>query len=401
MRVELTYGRTPLELQVEDRNVIPLHRQPPVPPLANLSAAVRSALEAPLRYPPLRRALTPDDLVTIVVDEQLPQVSAFLLPILEHVCSAGVDPEAITLLCTPPSTGQAWLEDLPEEFESVRVEVHDPHERKRISYLATTRQDRRVYLNRSAIDADQLVVLTRRCYDPLLGYGGAEGALFPVLSDAATRAEMGERLSLAAPGEKPWRTRQEATEVSWLVGASTFFVQAVAGPGETMAHVIGGLVETCNEGQRLLDARWRVEAEAEADNVVLGVGRAGRVRFEALAAALGCGARVVKPGGRIVLLCDGELELMQDVELLRRAESPEGALRLLHREKGTHPAAFLWASAASKARIYLLGKLPEEAAEELFAVPLEHAGQVQKLVGEGTSLVLSDAEKTLAVVRGA
>src|SRR5207245_1891639 len=133
---------------------------------------------------------------------------------------AGVAPEAITLLCPPSSDSrQTWIEDLPEEFEEIRLEIHDPADRLRLSYLATTKQGRRVYLNRTAVDADQLVVLARRRYDPLLGYGGSEGAIYPVLGDEATRQEMGGRLSLAPPGDTPWPVRREALEVAWLLGA--------------------------------------------------------------------------------------------------------------------------------------------------------------------------------------
>ncbi len=399
MQIDVRYGSAHLGLQLEEHQVIGVHREPAAPPLADVPAAVRAALETPLGFPALRRALTPDDQVTVVVDEQVPQLAGFLVPILEHLRSAGVEADAVTLVCAPPSSGQPWLEELPEEFEAVCVEVHDPGERKQLAYLATTRQGRRIYLNRSAVDADQLVVLTRRSYDPLLGHGGAEGALFPLLSDTATRTEAAAHLSMAAPGARPWRLRQEAAEVAWLLG-SPFFVQVIGGADAAVTDVLGGLVETSGEGQRRLDARWRMEADAAADTVVLGVGGAGPVRFGALAAALACAARVVKPNGRIVLLSHGTPELTHDVELLRRSETAEGALRRLKDDKGEHTAAFQWASAAQQARIYLLSELPGEVAEELFAVPLDHAGQVQRLVGAGSCLVLNDAEQTLAVVRG-
>src|SRR5207302_1805342 len=105
--------------------------------------------------------------------------------------------------------------------------------------------------------ADQLVVLTRRGYDPLLGYSGAEGALYPALGDDAALQESWERLSMAAPGPAPWPLRQEAAEVAWLLGVP-FLVQVIEGAGCEVAHVIGGPVESGAEGQRLLDARWRV-----------------------------------------------------------------------------------------------------------------------------------------------
>src|SRR5262249_41637553 len=155
------------------------------PPVKDVASAMRQVLENPLRFPPLRRALTPDDHVTIVLDEDLPRLGEMLTPLLEHVASARVSPEAITLLSPKPAAQQHWLDDLPETFQDVRVETHDPADRKKLSYLATTKRGRRVYLNRSLVDADQLVILSRRRYDPLLGYSGLEDVIFPALGDEA------------------------------------------------------------------------------------------------------------------------------------------------------------------------------------------------------------------------
>ena len=58
-----------------------------------------------------------------------------------------VRPEAITLLC-PSSSSQAWVDELPDDFQEVRVEVHDPANRKRLSYLLTTQSVRRAVPSR-------------------------------------------------------------------------------------------------------------------------------------------------------------------------------------------------------------------------------------------------------------
>jgi len=89
------------------------------------------------------------------------------------------------------------------------------------------------------------------------------------------------------------------------------------------------------------------------------------------------------------------------MDLLRQAEDPDAALRLLREHKMPDPAAaFQWASAAQQATIYLLSGLPAESAEELFTIPLENGGQVQRLVsGGGACVLLPDADKTLAVAR--
>jgi nickel-dependent lactate racemase len=400
MRIAIGYGREVLELEMPEARVASVRRAPPAPPLSDPVAAVRDALETPHDFPALRRALTPDDHVAVIVDEQLPRLGQLLLPVLEHLAQAHVGPEAITLLCAPHGR-QQWVEELPDQFEDVRIEVHDPSDRRRHAYLATTKHGRRVYLNRTAVDADQLVVLTGRGYDPLLGYSGAAGAIYPALSDEATRRETGGRLSLTVPGPVPWPIRQEAAEVAWLLGAP-FLVQVIAGSGEDIVHVVAGSMDSATEGQRLLDARWRVQLDEPVPTVILGLaGDPARHGFGELAQALACAARVVEEGGRIVLLTQAMPPLTAGAEMLREAGNPAKALDALRQQAPPDLAAgFQWASAAQKAQIYLLSNLPADVVEELFATPLDKASQVERLVGTGRAcLFLADGHKTMAEVK--
>lgn len=396
MRIELAYGRDRIELDA----AAPLRAV--APPLTDPAAAVRSALESPYDFPSLRRALTPDDHVAIVVDEKLPRLAQLLTPILEHVAEARVEASAITLVCTNPDSRQEWVDELPEAFEDVQIEVHDPGDRKKLSYLATTKNGRRIYLNRTAVDADQLVVLSRRGYDPLLGYSGAEGAIYPALSDEATRKEMAGRLSLAVPGQTVWPVRQEAMEVAWLLGAP-FLVQVIAGAEDEIAQVLGGSLSSSAEGQRLLDDRWRQVVPEPVHTVVTSVsGDPARHDFADLAHALSAAARVVQGGGHIILLTQSTPRLGPGGELLRRSDDPDQALAALREQTPADAAAvFQWASAARKAHIFLLSGLDSEVAEELFATPLDHADQVRRLLAsEKSCLILPDAHQALAVLAG-
>jgi nickel-dependent lactate racemase len=400
MRIGIRYGREHLDVTVRDGSLVGTRREPPVPGLPDPVAAVRAALEAPHGFPALRLALTPDDHVAVVIEEHLPHFVELLTAVLEHIRQADVAPEAITLLCPASSHEQPWLDGLPEEFQDVHVEVHDPADRRHLSYLATTKHGRRVYLNRTVVDADQVVILAGRSYDPLLGYAGGESALYPALSDRATQQETGDGLALASGELKPAALHHEAAEVAWLLGVP-FLVQIIEGAGEDIAHVVAGPVDTGSEGQRLLEERWRVVVERPADTVVATLsGDPDRHDFADLARALACAARVVRPGGRIVLLTQAAPALGPGAELLRQADDPEAALALLREQRPPDlAAAMLWAGAALEARIYLLSGLPQERAEELFTTPLDHADQVQRLLeGEGTCLVLEDAHKVMAVL---
>jgi len=401
MRVDLDWGGERLTLEIGDANWIPLQRSAPVPAVKDVAAAVRAALEEPMGFPALRRALTPDDHVAIAVDESVPGPTRFLVPLLEHLESAGVAPAAVTLLCLPPSTGQPWLEDLPDAFQDVQVEVHDPSDRKKLSYLATTKKGRRIYLNRTAVDSEQLIVLNRLTYDPLVGVTAGDAMVFPGLADAESHADILERLSLETPDSPDWETRQEAGEVSWLLGAP-FLLQVVAGEDDEVAHVVSGTVESSRGVEKLLHARWRVEVERPADVVIATItGDPRRQTMLELGRAFQAAARVVKSGGKIVLLTRAAPRLGPSAEIMRGEEEPGQALRMLMREKPADlEAAFLWTSAAEQAKLYLLSDIPAEDVEEMFVTPLEEVGQAKRFVGTNLScIVLPDANQTLAVLR--
>lgn len=398
MRIAMDYGRARMELEVVGDRLIAELRPPDT--LADPAAAVRAALEEPHAFPPLRRALTPDDHVAIVLDEELPRLAELLVPLLEHIHSAGVAPECMTLLCPPSSSRQAWIDDLPDDFQDVRVEVSDPDDRRRMAYLATTKQGKRLYLNRTLVESDQIVVLSGRRYDPLLGYSGAEGSLYPALSDRETQQETSQHVNLGIPDAAPWPVRRAATETAWLLGAP-FFVQVIESVGDGVALVVAGTTEASHEGQRLLDVNWRRNVPRPADLVIASVsGDPSRHTFAALAAALACAARVVQPGGRIVLLSQADPVLGSEVEMLRSAEDPREILRRFHNEHTVELAPVLrWAAAALQARIYLLSGWPDDRVEESFATPLHDAGEIQRLLDAGGScLFLPDAHKMLAFV---
>src|SRR5436190_234904 len=97
-------------LELDESDLMPVYRQLQVAPIADVSAAVADVLEHPLGFPPLRRALTPDDHVAIVVDERLPHLDRMLVPLLEHLAQAHIESEAITLISTDADSKHEWSE---------------------------------------------------------------------------------------------------------------------------------------------------------------------------------------------------------------------------------------------------------------------------------------------------
>jgi nickel-dependent lactate racemase len=363
-----------------------LPRVEPATPSSGLAELVRDALEKPHRFEPLRRAVTPDDRIALVVDESLPDLAAAVAVVIQHLGTAGIGPASITILVPANSTSD-WIEELPDLFAEVKIEVHDPTERKRLAYLASTKSDRRVYLNRTLIESDFVIAIGRRRFDADSGLAGGEDLYYPILSDTeAIEASRGHlRYKEATPGP-------DAAEVVSLFG-SPFFVQVIE-DGTRAAEVVAGLPNSLAEGQRRHDRFWRHRVPEKPDAVVATV--SGQPDFSELAHAAVNAARAVAKGGRIVLLAPAIEWTGEGIAILRGAEDPSEARTLLTAARPSDwSACHLWTAAARRARLYLTN-LPENEAEELFATAIANTGELERLLGDCERiLLLPNAHRTI------
>ena len=400
--IDLIVGQTRWSLFVpDDRLVRARSRQPAGPPIGDVAAAVREALDHPRQVEfPLRRALTPDDRIALVIDEKLPRLGELVGGVLQYLATVGIGPEAVTIITAPGTPTSDWIDDLPDEFADVHTEVHHPDDRKLLSYLSTTKRGRRVYLNRTMVDADQIIVLTGRGYDPQSGYSGCEGGIYPALADVETRQGLAGELSMDVPNVEAEGVRAEANEIAWLL-SSTIFIQVIEADGDAIANVCAGLIGSSADGIHLQDNRWRFVIDEPVDVVIASIsGDPRRHEFATLARAAAAASRAVTDGGCIVVLSEAEAAVSEAMELLRQADEPESALHRLHEAKPVDPAAaFQWASAADHARLYLVSGMKPEIVEEMFATPICSVEEVQRLIdGASSCLILPDAHKSLVVV---
>jgi nickel-dependent lactate racemase len=396
----LEFGRRSLELELDPARVIADLAGPVA--LTDLGTRLRAALEKPYRWPALHRALTEDDEVVIVY-EPMPELVELLVPLLEHVVSAGVQTASIRLLSATGANDSGWIEDLPDELCDVLLESHDPKERRKLAYLATTKSGRRLYLNRSLVDAAQVVVLTIRHFDLLHGFAGGEGALYPTFCDEEIRNDSSKQANLEVPTLQPWPTQQEAEEAVGLLG-QPFFVQLIPARGQGIAEVICGTKEALQEGRRRFADAWLQKVPKRADVVLATItGDPSQQSFAALASAAFNASRVVKTNGRIIVLSEGKPVLPPAIEILLRAEDAEDAVTALDRaEVRNKGAALQWASAASQARISVMSEMDGQTIEDLFASPIS-ANEIAHLVAlithaGGDCLLLRDAHRLIAVV---
>jgi hypothetical protein len=377
MRISIPYGNQHAEIELPDIDPVEVRRAPESPVFADPMAALQASLESPRDFPALRLALTPGDQVAMAVDRFFVEHREFWLPVLEHVASAGVRPSSMTVVLPRESPADANV-GLEPPWADVQVIKHDPSNRKRLSYLATTRAGQRIYLNRTIVDADQLIALAKCEYGPR-GPTGAEDAIFPGLSDAETISELRQH---SADGRGHKRAMGPAKEVTWLLGAP-FMIHAIEGAGGGLCHFIAGAADSVPYAMQMLGNCWHVELSAPGDVVITSITGAAQNGFLDFANALANARKAAKPGGRIVLIANGSPAPGPAMQLLcDAADLPAARHRLQDEGQGAldYEEARQWCQAVEAGHVYLYSGLSDEIAEGLFVTPLSRLEELGKLV---------------------
>ena len=393
--VRINVGLSEWAISVPTTQLVQAHNlSNPAEAIIDIHSALREALDHPFGLGfSLRRAFTSDDRIALVIDETLPQLPRLIEGVLEYLGSVGIPPEATTIISPSRSRFNDWIDELADELSDVKTELHDPSDRGALSYLTTTREGRRIYLNRTLLDADQIIVLSRRPYNTDHVYAGAASSIFPGLSDRETLLHFHKA---ARSEDRAHKLRQEAEQIGELL-SSMINIQAIAGAGDSLERVCAGLFNASAEGMRLQDERWCFTVAEEVDLVVAALsGDPRRHDFAMLAAAAATAASIVKERGFIIILSEAEPEIDAGIEAIRHAEDPEHALRLLRSNQLPECAsAMSWARAANHARLYLASGMKPEIVEEIFATPLCTPEEVQRLIRQAARcLLIPDAHKS-------
>jgi len=386
MRVVVDFQGEGLEFEIPEDRVVADWRGPEGLDPAVAAAAVAGALERPLDFPPFRQVFVPGDRVTIALDPAIPQARVVPGALIEALGRSGVGRQTITIV-TPSPMGEAVE-------PGASMEVHDPDDRTRIAYLASTKEGRRVYLNRSVTDADVVVPVGLVGYDPDLGYRGPWSLLFPGLSDRATVQAM---RSGADRGREA--RLEESSEVSWLLG-SQFQVGLVPAAAGLLEVVAGRDAAVRERGIAAVEENWTMRAPERAELVVAGVGGPGFTStLEDLAAAMETASGLVRRGGRIVVLSRAAGPIGPALQRLSSVDDPGEAVAALRglEEADDYPVALRIARAAAWADLFVASGLDTEVAEGLLIAPLERPEQARRLVANAGSVTfVGRAELTRA-----
>lgn len=403
MSVVLSYGQQGrFECAVQQDRVVAFCPAPE--PLADVRAALRHALEEPLEFPPLWRAVVPGDHVVLALDRHTPEAPALVAGVYEVLVAHGVEPADILILQPTALSGPSVTDPrtlLPEDARNVvQWRVHDATDSKQQAYLATTAGGERIYLDRDVVHADLVISIGQIGFDPVLGYRGTNTVLYPGLSStsAVQKARGFGHQELAPEDDRP--LRQLVDEIGWLLGIQ-FSVQVLPARGNGVSVVLAGLEQSVwKRGCELLAAQREVQLAKRAETVVISVDEdAAGHGWEQIGAALATARSLVARGGRVVILSELNgacSDLSDGMQMVRDVRSPREALKPL---RDLVPPDFLpatqLAQLADWAKIYLLSRLDSGLVEDLFMTPLDNEREVAKLLdGMSECAVIEGAQHT-------
>ena len=314
MRVHLEYGRTGLDVELPDRNVVGCLQYRPAEPLADPHAAVRQSLARPTGTPPLGElARGRRNACVVISDVTRPVPNQVLLPpILETLEAAGIPRREILILVATglhrPNLGDELIEMVgPWVAENYRIENHHGQQRDEHTYLGQSPRGLPVWIDSRYVDAD--LKITTGLIEPhfMAGFSGGRKLICPGLAGLETVRVWHGPDFLEHPNARNGcldgnPVHEENTAIGRMAGCD-FIVNVVIDAQRRILRVVAGDMEAAFlEGVAF--AREPVTATlAEPVDIVVttSAGYPLDTTFYQCVKGMVTALPIVKPGGTIIL----------------------------------------------------------------------------------------------------
>ena len=317
MLVKMSYGKSGLEVDVPDNNLMGILRMNKIEPLEDPSAAVRKALDSPIASDPLAHlAQSRKSACVVISDITRPVPNKIILPpILDVLEKNGIHKDNIVLLVATgihrPNKGEELDEMLGADIaRNYRIVNHISENQETHEYLGTTFSGVPVYVDKTYLKAD-LKILTGLIEPHLMaGYSGGRKSICPGLCSVETMKIMhgphileDERAATGVIEGNPFH--KNALEIAQMAGADFIFNVDMNEEREIVGVFAGDLEKAHEEGVKHVEQMVKVEVDEPADIVL--VSNAGYpldTTFYQAVKGMFTAMYVVKKGGSIILVSE-------------------------------------------------------------------------------------------------
>jgi nickel-dependent lactate racemase len=414
LNVPVAYGRSHLTVALPEAltTVIePAHLEG----LADEQAALHASLENPVGTHALREWLTPEGKVCIVfTDITRATPNERLIPwLLAYLHAQGVPREAITLLNSTgthrPNT-KAELEVMltPEVVRDYRVINHECEKSEDLVQFGTTKSGAPALLHRAVVEADTRIITGFIEPHFFAGFSGGPKGIMPGVAGLETvmsnhgAHNIGDSSAAFGilDGNPIW---EEMREIALRIGPS-FLVNVTLNEKKRITGVFAGhLIQAHRAGAEFVRATAMQPVDDLFDIVITSnSGYPLDMNLYQGVKGMSAAARIVRPGGLIILACECSegLPLGSPFDrLLREASSTEEILALLMQPgfvRAEQWQAQIQSLICKKARVLLHSNLPDDAVR---AAHLSPCGDIAAAVAEEVAR-LGDSARVAVLPQG-
>ena len=385
MKVNLAYGQGHLTVELpDDRTTViqPSHTAG----LPDERGAVLAALDHPIGARPLREWIKPGDRVCILfTDITRATPNERLIPwLLDYL--KDVPRDNITLLnqlgTHRPNT-RAELEKMltPAVVRKYRVLNHEPENPDALVQLGATNDGTPALINRHAVEADVRIVTGFIEPHFFAGFSGGVKGIMPGVAGLKTIMSNHGARNIGDPaatfgitaGNQLW---EDLRTIAMRVGPS-FLLNVTLNEAIQITGVFAGdLIAAHQAGCEFVRQSAMQKCDARSDIVV--TTNSGYPLDQNLYQAvkgMSAGARVLKPGGTLILACECREGVPANCsfdQILRSAASPEELLTLLASpgfRRAEQWQAQIQALIQRQARVLLCSSLPDEVTRSAHLTP--------------------------------
>jgi nickel-dependent lactate racemase len=360
-------------------------------------AAAIQALAEPLDYPPLAAGVVPGDRVAIALNQAVPCAADIVRGAVESLLSAGIEPEAISIVATDAETERICREGLSSHLSKLpQFIIHNPDDNDNLCLVGVTKRQEPLLVNRTIFDADVVLPIGVA----RVNGRGAYDSLFPCFSDAKSIGRH-RTPAILNSAERVAEKTQQANEAGWLIGVP-MVIQIIPAAGETVARVVAGepqaVARRCED---LCRQRWSLHSPQQVDLAIATItGGAPSQTWANVGRALASAEHVLTDDGAIAICSNLDAPPGESLGRLIGASD----LAKIERTIGHDHSADSWpawqlARALQRGPVYLLSQLAAETVEDMGLAPVANIAELARLAGRHESFILiEDSQHAVVTV---
>lgn len=322
-QISLAFGSGALGLELPSDWAVQVITGRPTPPVADIPAAVRRALAAPVGSPPLRTVVAAGDKVAVVASDITRSLhqDLFLPVLLDELNAAGIPDRDITLVValgghrrhTPEENVAAYGREVAGRVRIVQSYARDEDD---FVCLGTTTRGVAAKINRHVVAADKVILTGGIVYHSMAGFAGGRKSVIPGVAAYET-IQANHRFCLSdavGDGVNPRcdggllagnPLHEDQLEIAAML-APAFLLNAIPAPdGGFAGFVAGHWREAWAEGCRQVAAIYGVPVRERADLVIASAGGYPKdMNFYQATKATENAMAACKPGGVIIAVLE-------------------------------------------------------------------------------------------------